>query len=161
MPDKLITETRMKGALRPRMNSTPGFLHPSLSIWLQGRRQGCFPLRSHVLAVVVLPLSRSRKPEAQFVSDSQALDTPGRRSWGLGAFLEGSFPLSCVLGTLAQEKIRIWGLSCKFSFLIKLTVSSACGDPRAGPRCRWGSRCGICCWAREGKLEVGSWTSLD
>lgn len=37
-----------------------------------------------------------------------------------------SFILSCVLGTLVQEKIWIWYLSCKLPFFIKLTVSYLC-----------------------------------
>lgn len=92
MPDKLIAETWMKGALHPYINLAPEFFYIHLSkSGLQGKAGVFSSLKACGGCCGVWSVTE-RKPEVQFVSNSQDLDTPGHRekilragefSWGL------------------------------------------------------------------------------
>lgn len=144
--------------LHPYINLAPEFFTSITQNVAWSRRQECFPLWNHLVAVVMFDLSLQRKPEVQFIWNSRDLDT--HREKILRVFLRAhSFsPLSWGHWCRRRSGFGTW--AANYHFLLNWQCPT-CGDPRAGMKCRWGSRCGICWWAREGKLEVGSWTSLN
>lgn len=114
----------MKGALHPYINLAPEFLRPSINIWLEGEGRNVFLSETvwWLLWCFICHSKGSQRCSLSLIVRIWTLLDTGRRSCGLDGFLEGSFILSCVLGTLVQEKIWIWYLSCKLSFFIKLSV---------------------------------------
>lgn len=134
----------MKGALHPCINLAPEFFTSISQNVAWRRRQECFPLWNHVVAVVVFDLSLQRKAEVQFIWNKLS---------GSG-YTQGEDPEGCMVFLRAHSFSALsWGHWCRrrsgfgiraanYHFLLNWQCPT-CGDPRAGMKCRWGTRCGI------------------